>query len=126
LSSGNWDEILSRPADPQHLRIKAFYGTSPRAVRTQIWTACRLSARHHFEETSALKFQPLHYATDFEPDALRENSHFTRSGSISTSIPIHRPAKTPMFTGVLNRTVVIENIAEFPSGAESNEFPKSK
>jgi hypothetical protein len=23
----------------QHLRIKAFYGTSPNAVRTQIWTA---------------------------------------------------------------------------------------
>ena len=23
----------------QHLRIKAFYGTSPNAVRTQVWTA---------------------------------------------------------------------------------------
>jgi hypothetical protein len=23
----------------QHLRIKAFYGTSPNAVRTQLWTA---------------------------------------------------------------------------------------
>ena len=25
--------------DQQHLRIKAFYGTSPNAVKTQIWVA---------------------------------------------------------------------------------------
>jgi Domain of unknown function (DUF4372)/Transposase DDE domain len=30
----------------------------------------RVSARRHFEKTSASGFQPLHYFTDFEPDAL--------------------------------------------------------
>jgi IS4 transposase len=38
----------------QHLRIKAFLGTSENAVKTQIWIAvCTLCADRHYKETSA-------------------------------------------------------------------------
>jgi len=39
LYRGRWQIELFFKWLKQHLRIKAFYGTSPNAVRTQIWTA---------------------------------------------------------------------------------------
>ena len=39
LYHGRWQIELFFKWIKQHLRIKAFYGTSPNAVRTQIWTA---------------------------------------------------------------------------------------
>ena len=39
LYRGRWQIELFFKWIKQHLRIKAFYGTSPNAVRTQIWTA---------------------------------------------------------------------------------------
>jgi Transposase DDE domain len=39
LYQGRWQIELFFKWIKQHLRIKAFYGTSPNAVRTQIWTA---------------------------------------------------------------------------------------
>jgi len=39
LYPGRWQIELFFKWIKQHLRIKAFYGTSPNAVRTQIWTA---------------------------------------------------------------------------------------
>ena len=39
LYHGRWQIELFFKWIKQHLRIKAFYGTSPNAVRTQVWTA---------------------------------------------------------------------------------------
>jgi len=39
LYQGRWQIELFFKWLKQHLRIKAFYGTSPNAVRTQIWSA---------------------------------------------------------------------------------------
>jgi len=39
LYRGRWQIELFFKWLKQHLRIKAFYGTSPNAVRTQIWSA---------------------------------------------------------------------------------------
>jgi len=39
LYRGRWQIELFFKWSKQHLRIKAFYGTSPNAVRTQIWPA---------------------------------------------------------------------------------------
>jgi len=39
LYRGRWQIELFFKWLKQHLRIKAFYGTSPNAVRIQIWTA---------------------------------------------------------------------------------------
>jgi IS4 transposase len=39
LYRGRWQIELFFKWIKQHLRIKAFYGTSPNAVRVQIWTA---------------------------------------------------------------------------------------
>ena len=37
--TGRWQIELFCKWIKQHLRIKAFYGTSPNAVRTQVWSA---------------------------------------------------------------------------------------
>jgi IS4 transposase len=39
LYRGRWEIKLFFKWIKQHLRIKAFYGTSPNAVRTQVWSA---------------------------------------------------------------------------------------
>ena len=45
----------------QHLRIKAFYGTSENAVKTQIWIAISVySARGHRQKASRLSELPLY------------------------------------------------------------------
>jgi len=58
LYRGRWQIELFFKWIKQHLRIKAFYGTSPNAVHTQIWTAIAvyllvaiLKKRLHLEAT---------------------------------------------------------------------------
>ena len=45
LYRGRWQIELFFKWIKQHLRIKAFYGTSPNAVRTQIWTCLLYTSR---------------------------------------------------------------------------------
>src|ERR1017187_4557461 len=71
----------------------------------------RLSARRHFENTSASGGQPLHYFKDFEPHALRENAHFTGSGSTAARFPITQCRKPSMFTGFLSGTVLAKSMS---------------
>src|SRR5436305_5653973 len=64
----------------QHLRIKAFYGTSENAVKTQIWIAVSVYVlvaivRKRLE----LEVSLYQNSTDSERHALRENTHFMRS-----------------------------------------------
>ena len=58
LYRGRWQIELFFKWIKQHLRIKAFYGTSPNAVRTQVWSAIAvyllvaiLKKRLHLEAT---------------------------------------------------------------------------
>ena len=108
----------------------AFYGTNPqRRAHPSLERNRRLSARRHFEKASASGCQPLHYSTDFEPHALRENAHFTGTCSIATHAPITRHLKSSMFTGVLNGTLLTFLIKFYLLGAPitpvliSNPFP---
>ena len=67
----------------QHLRIKAFYGTSENAVKTQIWIAVsRLRPRRYRSEAAGAGSQPLPNSTDSECDAFRENATFTGTSAI--------------------------------------------
>jgi hypothetical protein len=78
----------------QHLRIKAFYGTSPNAVRTQIWSAIAVYLLvANSQKAAASGFEPLHHSTDFKPDAVRENAHSTSAFSTPhqhPSCPSHK------------------------------------
>src|ERR1017187_4396646 len=89
-------------AHQSFLRHQSERGAHPNLDRHR-----RLSARRHLEKTSASEFKPLHYSTDFEPDALRENVHFTGLCSTAAHIPINQPAKSSMFTGFLSRTLLM-------------------
>ena len=63
----------------QHLRIKAFYGTSENAVKTQIWIAVSVYVLVAIiRKRLGLGGQSLPNATDFERHAFRENAHFMR------------------------------------------------
>ena len=67
----------------QHLRIKAFYGTSENAVKTQIWIAVSVYVLVAIvRKRLGTGGQPLPDSTDFERDAFRENAHFTGTSSI--------------------------------------------
>lgn len=60
----------------QHLRIKAFFGRSENAVKTQVWIAIAVYVLvAHHQETAGFGCLPLHNPTDFEPDTFRENSY---------------------------------------------------
>jgi len=48
----------------QHLRIKAFFGTSQNAVKTQVWII-------------ELETEPLHNSTNFKRNDVQENAHFS-------------------------------------------------
>ena len=62
----------------QHLRIKAFFGLSENAVKTQIWIAISvLRLGRHCQKADETQAQPLHNSTDFECDYFRENPSFT-------------------------------------------------
>jgi hypothetical protein len=70
----------------QHLRIKAFYGTSENAVTTQIWIAVTVYVLVAIvRKRLGLEASLVPDSTDFERDAFRENAHFT--GSPSTRLP---------------------------------------
>ena len=70
----------------QHLRIKAFYGTSENAVRIQVWIAISVYVLVAIvKKRLCLLGQPLHDSTDSEPVAFRENAHFTGSFSTTTT-----------------------------------------
>lgn len=59
----------------QHLRIKAFFGTSENAVNIHIWVAIRrLYLRHHRQETARVGGFSLHNPTDFELGVFQENA----------------------------------------------------
>ena len=61
-----------------HLRIKAFYGTSPNAVKTpNLDRRGHLCAGGHRPQTPRHRSQPLPTSTDFQCYPLRENPHFT-------------------------------------------------
>jgi IS4 transposase len=62
----------------QHLRIKAFYGTSENAVKTRIWIGRqRLRARGRHSQAAGVGCQPLPDFTDFQRYPFRETPHFT-------------------------------------------------
>ena len=58
--------------DQQHLRIKAFYGTSENAVKTQIWTAVSVYVLVGIKKRLGLGPQ-FHQILRSERDAVREN-----------------------------------------------------
>ena len=67
----------------QHLRIKAFYGTSENAVKTQVWIAISvyvlvaiIKKRLHLGSESVL------HSTDSQPLAFRQNAHPASSLSL--------------------------------------------
>jgi Transposase DDE domain len=63
----------------QHLRIKAFYGTSENAVKTQIWNrGVGLCAGGDHTQALGAGGQSLPNPTDSERHAFRENAHFMR------------------------------------------------
>ena len=67
----------------QHLRIKAFYGTSENAVKTQIWIAVSVYVLVAIvRKRLGLGGQPLPDSTDSQPHAFRENAHFTGPSGI--------------------------------------------
>ena len=67
----------------QHLRIKAFYGTSENAVKTQIWIAVSVYVLVAIvRKRMGLEASLYQILQDFERDALRENAHFTGTSSV--------------------------------------------
>jgi hypothetical protein len=71
----------------QHLRIKAFYGLSENAVKTQIWIAVSVyRPRGHRAEAPRAGCEPLPDSTDSQPVTFRENAHFT--GTPAIGLPI--------------------------------------
>ena len=70
----------------QHLRIKAFYGTSENAVKTQIWIAVSVYVPGGYrpEEVGA-RGDALPNSTDSDCDAFRKSARFT--GFPSTGLP---------------------------------------
>ena len=59
----------------QHLRIKAFFGTSGNAVKTQVWIAIAvLCPRLHSQKTPEIRCFALHNPTDSELDPVRKNT----------------------------------------------------
>lgn len=62
----------------QHLRIKAFYGTSENAVKTQIWIAVSVYVVVAIiRKRLGLKASQKPNSTDFERHTFRENAHVT-------------------------------------------------
>ncbi len=69
----------------QHLRIKAFYGTSENAVKTQIWTAISVYVLVAMvKKQLGLSLSLYTISTDFEPDHFRETPDFSNAYEYST------------------------------------------
>ena len=73
LYRARWQVELFFKWIKQHLRIKAFYGTSENAVKTQIWTARRVRPRRHRQEATPPGGQPVRHPPDSQRLAVREN-----------------------------------------------------
>ncbi len=62
----------------QHLRIKAFYGTTQNALKTQIWIAISVYVLVAIvKKTTKSGRQPLQNSTDSQRQRFRENAAFT-------------------------------------------------
>jgi len=76
----------------QHLRIKAFYGTSENAVKTQIWIAVSVYVLVAIvRKAPLLRGQPLPNSTGPQHHAFRENAHFTGTSSVRLPRRFTRP-----------------------------------
>jgi IS4 transposase len=74
LDKYRWQVELFFKWIKQHLRIKAFFGTSENAVKAQIWSAiCVYRVGRHRQEAARHRREPLRNPTDFEPRAIRKN-----------------------------------------------------
>jgi len=62
----------------QHLRIKAFYGTSENAVKTQIWIAVSICGMVAIVRKRLGLAASLYQTLQILSVALRENPHFMR------------------------------------------------
>jgi len=78
LYKSRWHVELFFKWIKQHLRIKAFYGTTENAVKTQVWIAVSVYVLvANLEKAAQVGPQSLHNATDFQSDSVRERSSFT-------------------------------------------------
>ena len=66
----------------QHLRIKAFYGTTENAVKTQIWIAMTCTCWWRSSQEARAGRQLVPNPTDSQPEPFRENAHFMRLQAI--------------------------------------------
>ena len=92
LYQGRWQVELFFKWIKQHLRIKAFYGTSPNAVRTQVWSAIAvyllvaiLKKRLHLKSSLYTILQILSL-TLFEKTPILQ----------ALSQPVHTPESSPV------------------------------
>jgi hypothetical protein len=68
----------------QHLRIKAFYGLSENAVRTQIWIAVAVYVLLAIvRKRLNLEVSSLHFSPSPQPQFIRENPHFAGLSALS-------------------------------------------
>ena len=75
LYRSRWQVELFFKWIKQHLRIKAFYGTSENAVKSQIWIAVSVYVLIAIiKKPPAPGTEPLHNSTDPQPHRVRENS----------------------------------------------------
>ena len=73
----------------QHLRIKAFFGTSENAVKTQICIAVsRLRAGRDHPQAAQAGGKPLPDSRDCERDAFRENAHLQALQASSSDLEL--------------------------------------
>jgi hypothetical protein len=63
----------------QHLRIKAFYGTSQNAVKTQVWGGLHLRAGGHPEKATCAESQSVYNSPNSQHLSFRKNPDFTGS-----------------------------------------------
>ena len=75
----------------QHLRIKAFYGTSENAVKAQVWIAVSVYVLVAIRaQAVGPGSQPVPDPTGSQPHALRENAHFMRPSGHRRRLQFHR------------------------------------
>src|SRR5690349_4927101 len=85
----------------QHLRIKAFFGTTENAVKTQIWIAVSVYGSDCHRQKTAQRFgQSLRTPTDFESYCFRKSSAFSIVYSTRPSARLHQSAKPAEFIQV--------------------------
>ena len=68
LYKARWQVELFFKWIKQHLRIKAFYGTSENAVKTQLWIAVCVYVLVAIIKKELHLAKPLHYSTSFQRD----------------------------------------------------------